>query len=122
MIFDVPIYENLSYEYVDFIYYYLLQKTYNGVVSHLHNRYYEEAQNAFEVFLEESMDGSKPSWGMRNSEVSEPITNMICDFYSLYFNFVTPDNSIDNWEKIFCYIELEIHYFYDIHKEYFGNF
>jgi hypothetical protein len=106
MIFDKPIYENLNYEYIDYIYYYLLQKTYNGIISHLHHICYEKTQESHE----------------KGIPLPEPIPTITIDFYTLYFNFTMREHITKKWEKIFSPIEIELHYFYDIHKEYYKEF
>lgn len=106
MIFDTPIYENLSYEYIDYIYYYLLQKTYNGIIAKLHHICDEKTQEAHH----------------QGQCLPEPIPTITIDFYTLYFNFTIRETIIKNWEKIFSPIEIELHYFYDIHKEYYKEF
>jgi hypothetical protein len=106
MIFDTPIYENLSYEYIDYIYYYLLQKTYNGIIAQLHHICDEKTQDAHH----------------QGKCLPEPIPTITIDFYTLYFNFTIRETITKNWEKIFSPIEIELHYFYDIHKEYYKEF
>ena len=128
MIFDKPIYENLSYKYIDFIYYYLLQKSYNAVISNLYDKIngeisYEYENKYVSTRGELYSETAKENRAEEEEEQEiDPIPNMIRDFYSRYFNVATAEKSQINWEKIFDKIEVELHYFYDIHKEYYKDF
>ena len=106
MIFDKPVYENLGYEYIDFVYYYLLQKSYNAIVADLHERCYVATMDAHQ----------------NNTSCPDPFPQMTNDFYTFYFNYAAVETSSHQWEKIFSLIEIELHYFYDIHKEYYHEF
>jgi hypothetical protein len=102
-IFDEPYYENLSYEYIDFIYYYLLQKLYN----HLLNQIHEQLQ---------PLQLENPA-----------ITKM---YKKRYYSFVptdiinvnTQEQTVEQWESVFKTINIELLYFVDIHRSYYTDF
>ena len=102
-VFDEPYYENLSYEYIDFIYYYILQKMYNimlkEIYKHLHNQSLENL-------------------------------NIIKIYKKLFYSFVpteiinikTETQTIEQWESLFKYVDIEMLYFIDIHINYYTDF
>lgn len=127
MIFDKPVYENLTKDYINFIYYYISKKCYNGVISDLHKKCYDDFQEENEASQPTNINSSpqiflnkENEYTLKNSEENKLIINIRLDFYSRYFNFAKSTQK--TWEKIFHPLEIELQYLYEIHSQFYNEF